>query len=288
MNYRHAYHAGNFADVLKHAVLLGTLESLLQKPAPLMYLDTHAGRGVYDLASESSRKTGEHHGGIDRLLEAQGLPPLLRRYIDAVRACNVEPRVRHYPGSPWLALHVLRAQDRAVLCEVQPDEAAALRTVFAGDGRAHVHQRDGYEALPALVPPSERRGLVLIDPPFEAQEEEFKRIQRALAAALSRWPRGVYAVWYPIKLTRTREPFWRWLRGCNATSVLAAELAVRDETSPLRLNGCGMVLLNPPWKLDQALAAALPTAARLLGEDGRGSWRLQWIKRELCDPRPGT
>ena len=280
MNYRHGFHAGNFADVLKHVALLGALDALMRKPAPLAYLDTHAGRGLYALDSEAARKTGEHRGGIDRLLDAHGLPPLLRRYLDAVRACDAGTPPAHYPGSPWLALHALRSGDRALLCELQPDEAAALRANLAHERRAHVHQRDGYEALPALLPPSEKRGLALIDPPFEAQEAEFKLIQRALAQVLPRWPQGVYAVWYPIKLARTREPFWRWLHGCDAKQVLAAELAVRAENSPLRLNGCGVVLLNPPWKLDQALAAALPVLAQLLGEDGQGAWRLQWLKRE--------
>ena len=280
MNYRHGFHAGNFADVLKHVVLLGALDALLRKPSPLAYLDTHAGRGLYALDSEAARKTGEHRGGIDRLLDAHGLSPLLRRYLDAVRACDAGMPPARYPGSPWLALHALRPGDRALLCELQPDEAAALRANLAHERRAHVHQRDGYEALPALLPPSEKRGLVLIDPPFEAQEVEFKLIQRALAQALPRWPQGVYAVWYPIKLARTREAFWRWLHGCDARQVLAAELAVRAENSPLRLNGCGVALLNPPWKLDQSLAAALPVLAQLLGEDGAGAWRLQWLKRE--------
>ena len=280
MNYRHGFHAGNFADVLKHVVLLGALDALLRKPAPLAYLDTHAGRGLYALDSEAARKTGERRGGIDRLLDAHGLPPLLRRYLDAVRACDAGTPPARYPGSPWLALHALRPGDRALLCELQPDEAAALRANLAHERRAHIHQRDGYEALPALLPPSEKRGLALIDPPFEAQEAEFKLIQRALAQVLPRWPQGVYAVWYPIKQARTREPFWRWLHGCGAKQVLAAELAVRAENSPLRLNGCGVVLLNPPWKLDQALAAALPVLAQLLGEDGQGAWRLQWLKRE--------
>lgn len=280
MNYRHGFHAGNFADVLKHVVLLGALDALTRKPAPLAYLDTHAGRGLYALDSEAARKTGERRGGIDRLLDAHGLPPLLRRYLDAVRACDAGTPPARYPGSPWLALHALRPGDRALLCELQPDEAAALRANLAHERRAHIHQRDGYEALPALLPPSEKRGLALIDPPFEAQEAEFKLIQRALAQVLPRWPQGVYAVWYPIKQARTREPFWRWLHGCGAKQVLAAELAVRAENSSLRLNGCGVVLLNPPWKLDQALAAALPVLAQLLGEDGQGAWRLQWLKRE--------
>ena len=280
MNYRHRFHAGNFADVLKHTILLGVLDALKRKPAPFAYLDTHAGSGVYALDSEAARKTGEFRAGVLRVLDASALPPLLRSYVEAVRACDAGTPLTRYPGSPWLAQHALRAQDRAVLCELLPDEATALRGQFHGDARMQVHQRDGYEALSALLPPAEKRGLVLIDPPFEAQEAEFKLIQRALGMALSRWPGGMFAVWYPIKLQRTREPLLRWLRGCAAQSVLVAELAVRAENSPLRLNGCGVALLNPPWKLDQALFAALPALARLLGENGQGDSRLLWLKRE--------
>jgi 23S rRNA (adenine2030-N6)-methyltransferase len=280
MNYRHAFHAGNFADVLKHTTLLGLLEALRRKPTPFAYLDTHAGRGLYALDSEAARKTGESRTGVLRMLDAGDLPPLLRGYVDAVRACDAHVPLMHYPGSPWLAQRALRMQDRAMLCELQPEEAGALRRQFQGDARVHVHQRDGYEALSALLPPPEKRGLVLIDPPFEAQEAEFKLIQRALAMALARWPQGTFAVWYPIKLQRTREPFLRWLRGCAARSVLVAELAMRAENSPLRLNGCGMAVLHPPWQLDQALSAALPVLARLLGEDGQGDARLLWLKRE--------
>ena len=280
MNYRHEFHAGNFADVLKHVILLGVLDALKRKTAPFAYLDTHAGSGVYAVDSQAARKTGEFRAGVLRVLDASDLPPLLRHYVEAVRACDPGTPLTRYPGSPWLAQYALRAQDRAVLCELQPEEATALRAHLHGDARMHVHQRDAYEALRALLPPVEKRGLALIDPPFEAQEAEFKLIQRALATALSRWPGGTFAVWYPIKLQRTREPFLRWLQGCAAQSVLVAELAVRTENSPLRLNGCGIALLNPPWKLDQALSAALPALARLLGEDGQGDSRLLWLKRE--------
>lgn len=279
MNYRHAFHAGNFADVLKHSVLLAVLDALLQKPAPLLALDTHAGRGLYALDAAAAQRTGEYQGGIARLAAARGLPPPLARYRAAVQACAAQ-HPRHYPGSPWLLLHALRSEDQAVLCELEPGEAQALRALCAGDARAHVHQRDGYEALPALLPPAQRRGLVLIDPPYEAQEGEFDAIEKALARALQRFAQGVYLVWYPIKLARTREAFWRWLAGCGARSVLAAELAVRTENSPLRMNGCGMAILNPPWKLDAALATALPVLAQLLGETGQGQHRLHWLRRE--------
>jgi 23S rRNA (adenine2030-N6)-methyltransferase len=207
MNYRHAFHAGNFADVFKHTILVGLLQALKEKPAPFCYLDTHAGAGRYDLRGVEAARTGEAESGIVRLLGAQAeAPPLLRAYLDLIAALNLAGYSGHaiaiYPGSPLIASHLLRPSDRAVLCELQGEEAAALKALFAGDARIGVHQRDGYAALAALLPPKERRGLVLIDPPFEAQEGEFCAIEAALKSAYARWPTGIYAIWYPIKPRR--------------------------------------------------------------------------------------
>src|SRR5512142_174334 len=188
MNYRHAFHAGNFADVFKHAILLALLDALTGKDTPLCYFDTHAGRGAYRLDEAEALKTGEWRQGIGRLFDAAQTPEPLQRYVAAIRACNPDGELRVYPGSPLLAAQALRAGDRLVLCEMQPDEAAALRGQFRGDRRVHVHHRDGYAALNALLPPAEKRGLVLIDPPFEAQEAEFATIEAALAKAQARWP----------------------------------------------------------------------------------------------------
>lgn len=278
LNYRHAYHAGNFADVLKHAVLVGLIRALQAKPAPLCCLDTHAGRGRYDLRGEEARKTLEHRDGVQRLIGVDGLPPLLTDYLALVAACNASAEaIDIYPGSPLLMQSMLREHDRAVLCELHEEEAAALKTLFRSDTRVAVHRRDGYAALGALLPPTPRRGLVLIDPPFEAQAGEFALIQAALDKALARWPGGVYAVWYPIKQGAEVLPFHRWLAGCGSERVLVAEVGLRAADSPLRLNGSGMAIVNPPWRFEQVLEPAIQALARHLGDNGAGRARLTWL-----------
>ncbi len=283
MNYRHAFHAGNFADVFKHAILIGLIDALAAKPAPFCYIDTHAGAGRYDLRDEESRKTGEFVDGVRRLLVATSLADSLRPYFDLLRVANSAEANGHlniYPGSPLIAALAMRAGDRITLCEAQEAETTALKNLFAGDRRVGVHRRDGYAALSGFVPPHERRGLVLIDPPFEAQEAEFRAIESALAAAYSRWPTGIYAIWYPIKLHRQVLPFQRWFAARDIRKTLVAELMVDADDSPLRLNGCGMVIVNAPWQFDACLARLLPDLARLLARSPRASHRIEWLTRE--------
>ncbi|MGH8042613.1 MAG: 23S rRNA (adenine(2030)-N(6))-methyltransferase RlmJ [Rudaea sp.] len=283
MNYRHAFHAGNFADVFKHAILTGLLESLKAKQTPLCYFDTHAGAGRYDLRGEAARKTREHEAGVQRLLGATRLPAALHIYLNLVRALNsghASHEIRTYPGSPLIASLLLRESDRAVLCEVQDDEAMQLKKLFAGDARIGVHQRDGYAALGALLPPAERRGLVLIDPPFEAQDAEFRAIETALAAALARWPSGIYAIWYPIKLRQQTLAFQRWFARKKIANVLCAELLLHPDNSALRLNGCGMVIVNPPWKFDRQLEELLPVLREHLTQSRFGQQRVEWLTTE--------
>jgi 23S rRNA (adenine2030-N6)-methyltransferase len=277
MNYRHAFHAGNFADVFKHAILLALLDALTAKDKPLCYFDTHAGRGAYRLDDAEALKTGEWRQGIGRLFADTQTPEPLQRYVTAIHACNPDGVLRIYPGSPLLAAQALRPDDRLVLCEMQPDEVAALRGEFRNDRRVHVHERDGYAALNALLPPAEKRGVVLIDPPFEAREGEFAAIEAALARAHTRWPNGVYAAWYPIKSHRTITPFHRHLSQGPFERVLVTELMVLPDDSPLRLNGCGMLVANPPWQLDTTLAAMLPALRNLLAQSPRASQRLHWL-----------
>jgi 23S rRNA (adenine2030-N6)-methyltransferase len=288
MNYRHAYHAGNHADVLKHVVLLAAIDALSRKDTPFFVLDTHAGRGRYDLQAEEAGKTGEAEAGITLLLawarNARPLPTAIARYRDALRGEGDDDGRRHYPGSPLLAARAMRGTDRLAACELQPDEAEALKTLFAGVARepgprVEIHARDGYGAMKALLPPKEKRGLVLIDPPYEAQGAEFDAVIAALRDAFVRWPTGSFAVWYPIKQRRTMLPFLRKAAALPCKQALVAELLVRTDDSPLRMNGSGMLLLNPPWKLDTEIAGALPALAKALGESG-AAHRLEWIKQE--------
>ena len=274
MNYRHVYHAGNFADVLKHVVLIALIEALKTKQTPFAVLDTHAGAGRYSLASEEALKTGEFRDGVMRLLAAERLPTLVHAYLNLVRPQN---GVQHYPGSPLIAAQLLRDSDRLILCEVQDAEVESLRQLFARDGRVAVHQRDGYQAMAALLPPAEKRGLVLIDSPFEAQEQEFRIIEEALTAAHKRFANGVYAVWYPIKLRQSVLPFHRWLKESGMRKVLVAEICVHPDNSALRLNGCGMAIVNAPYKLDRTLAEILPTLATTLAQSRYAQFKLEWL-----------
>ena len=285
MNYRHAFHAGNHADVLKHVTLLAMLDLLQQKDAPFFVLDTHAGRGRYLLQSEAAGKTPEAASGVLRLAGLQTPPAAIARYLQAVAAANPVDTLIAYPGSPLLTAQAMRSQDRLAACELQPEEAEALKSLSAGARRVGVHARDGYGATRALLPPRAdgvryARGLLLIDPPYEAQDAEYPRIVEAVAECLARWPQAAVAIWYPIKQRRTLRPFFRDLAALPARGLLLAELLVRPDDSPLRLNGSGMAVLNPPWKLDQQLADALPVLERALGEDAGAGTRLEWLHRE--------
>ena len=282
MNYRHAFHAGNHADVLKHVVLLALCEALAAKPAPCFALDTHAGRGLYRLEGGEARRSGEAADGIARL--RPGVDPVIDRYLDAVAACRTANGGDSYPGSPWLLAHALRAQDRIACCELQADEAAALKANFATEARVAVHRRDGYAAIKALLPPQVggqryARGLVLVDPPYEAQLAEFDAAFAALRDGLARWPQATFALWYPIKQRRALQPMLREAAGLPAKSALLAELLVRAGDSPLRMNGSGMLLLNPPFALERHLQAGLPALRAMLEErEGHGDARIEWLR----------
>jgi 23S rRNA (adenine2030-N6)-methyltransferase len=263
MNYRHAYHAGNFADVMKHALLVWLLRAMARKPAPFAVLDTHAGAGAYDLAGEEAQRTGEAAGGIMRLLDAP--PDALQDYVGVVQ------RLGLYPGSPVLIRALLRPADRLVCCELHPEEYGKLRRRTARDKQIFAHQRDGYEALTALLPPAEKRGLVLIDPPYE-DEQEFARIVAGLRGGVARFPAGVFAAWYPIKHRAPVRAFHAALRESGLRDIVAAEFLLRDPLDPARLNGCGLVVMHPPWRFEAEAPAILQALLSRLanGEPGAG------------------
>lgn len=284
MNYRHGFHAGNHADVLKHLVLIALLEALKRKEAAFFVLDTHAGRGRYDLAGGQAAKTGEAKSGIGKLWAAKPHPaPALAKYLSAV-ANSQAGAPDSYPGSPLLVSQALRPQDRFAACEVVADEATALKALLASDPRSHVHHRDGYAAIKAMLPPKDGatrigRALVLVDPPYELQEGEYPLIVAALGDALLRFPQAMFAVWYPIKQRPSLHPFFRKVSALPAKSVLAVELLVRPDDSPLRMNGSGMLLVNPPWQIEKDIEPALKPLAQAMGEAG-ASWRLTWLKQD--------
>lgn len=274
MNYHHIYHAGGFTDLLKHAGLCELLRLLLSKDKKLFVLDTHAGTGGYDLGGELAARTGEAAGGIVRLAAAprDGMPEPVARYLAAVRAYDRKfgsptgtgaagGGPRHYPGSPRLIRAALRPGDRFVACEMHPADALTLKREFAGDRAVEVRQADGYQVLKAVLPPPERRGLILIDPPFEAADE-FERLARAVRHGLRRFATGCYAIWYPIKDEAAVAGF---LGAIEAPRLLTMTLRLGDGGEGGKLTACGLAVINPPWRFDEAMAEALPFIARVLG-----------------------
>jgi 23S rRNA (adenine2030-N6)-methyltransferase len=282
VNYRHAFHAGNFADVFKHVVLCRVLNYLRTKPAAFRVIDTHAGAGLYDLSGAEASRGGEWHDGIERLMAAQFAAPvaaLLAPYLEVVGALNERGRLKICPGSPAVARAWLRPQDRLIACEIEPQAMAALRQNLRGDTRIKTLDVDGWTALSAYVPPPERRGLVLVDPPFE-QDGDFHRLSHGLAEAHRKWSTGIFVLWYPIKDRGEPDALVKRLRRLGIAKILQAELNVAALSDATRLNGCGLILVNPPWTLESELSALLPALAGTLGRDGKGAFKLDWLTRE--------
>jgi 23S rRNA (adenine2030-N6)-methyltransferase len=281
MNYRHAFHAGNFADVVKHIILSRLVEYLKKKPGAFRVIDTHAGIGRYDLSSAEAQRSPEWQEGIGRLLAAQ-LPAkaaeLMAPYLDVVRAEN-PGKLKAYPGSPWLVRKLFRSQDRLEALELQPEDARALTKLFAGDVQARIIHLDGWLALNAHLPPKEKRGLVLVDPPFE-EPGEFERIVDGLVKGHRKFATGTFALWYPLKETRAVDLFIRSLKATGIPKILRAEVSIRPASNPPRLYGSGMIIVNPPFTLEGELRVLLPALAKLLGDDGLGRHRLEWIAGE--------
>ncbi|MBT1155135.1 23S rRNA (adenine(2030)-N(6))-methyltransferase RlmJ [Aminobacter anthyllidis] len=284
MNYRHAYHAGNFADVVKHAVLARLVEYLKRKDKAFRVIDTHAGIGLYDLSSEAARKTGEWHDGIGRLIDAQ-LPvdaaELLEPYLDAVRAVNAEGGIERYPGSPVIARHLLRKQDRLSAIELHPEDAKTLASVFEGDFQTRVTELDGWLALGAHLPPKEKRGLVLVDPPFEVSGE-FDRLVDGLKKAHKRWPGGIFALWYPVKDRKAVAAFRDDLADAGIPKIMDIEFYIRPPSAEPRLDGTGMVVVNPPYQLESELRIMLPVLSKVLAESAGARWSVEWLAGEAA------
>jgi 23S rRNA (adenine2030-N6)-methyltransferase len=272
MNYRHAYHAGNFADVVKHAVLARLVEYLKLKDKAFRVVDTHAGRGMYDLSAEEAGKTGEWKQGIGRILSHRFAPDaasLLAPYLDAVWAANPAGGLKRYPGSPWIVRKLLRKQDRLSAIELHPAEIAELKMLLAGDFQSRAIELDGWLALGAHLPPKEKRGLVVIDPPFE-QDSEFDRMVDGVKGAHKRWPGGTYLLWYPIKDREAVGDFRKRLADSGIPKLIDIRFELRAPSTEPRLDGCGLAVVNPPFTLDAELKVILPALLGVL-RDGPGA-----------------
>lgn len=287
MNYRHAYHAGNFADVLKHAILALVIEYLKRKPAPFRVIDTHAGIGLYDLAAEEAVKTGEWRDGIGRLWMQQmpgDIEEALAPYFASVRSVNDGEALRHYPGSPLVARALMRAQDALVANELHPDDHQALVQRLRGDKRVRVTNIDGWIALRSLLPPKERRGVVLVDPPFEVEGER-ERLVSGLKDGLTRFANGIYLLWYPIKDLAQACTLKRDIAALDVSKLLSAEIFVHQPGDAQRLNGCGLLVINPPYQLDEHLGRLLPFLAERLGQSTGAGYELAWLAGEGLESR---
>ncbi len=289
MNYRHQFHAGNFADVMKHALLVALLRAMQKKEKGFLFLDTHAGRGGYDLATAATGDTlarqPEWPAGVGRLAGGSDLPAAVADYwqlvVEFSARAGGEPNhlPRFYPGSPWFAQRLARPQDRVVLSEKHPDEFLALASEFRAATRVAVLEMDGYTALRATLPPAERRALTLIDPPFE-QQDEFARIIGALSDGLKRLAGGVFAVWYPLTARARVDDFFDAVLGLRPPPTLFAELTIAGEDAPMKMKGCGLLVINPPWQFDREAAAALAWLAPVLAQAPGGSQRVTWLVPE--------
>lgn len=282
MNYSHAFHAGNFADVMKHIILTRLIEYLKKKDAAFRVIDTHAGIGRYDLTGEIAKRSPEWLDGIGKVM-AKGLPQkataLAAPYLAVIKSENPGEKLTTYPGSPLLVRRLLRPQDRLSALELHPEYAERLGKLFDGDFQVRVIHLDGWLALNAHLPPKEKRGLILVDPPFE-EPDEFGRLVDGLSKAHRKFPTGIYALWYPLKDTRAVHDFISDMRATEIPRMLRVELSVRPAANPPRLHGSGLILVNPPFTLEDELRALMPALATLLGDEGAGRHKIEWIRGE--------
>lgn len=280
LSYRHSFHAGNHADVLKHIVQMLIIENLQQKEKGFYYLDTHSGVGRYRLFSEQAEKTGEYQQGIARLWQQQNAPAEVARYLDLIKKINYGGKeLRYYAGSPLIAALMLRTQDRALLTELHPTDFPLLRNNFKEFANVSAKRDDGFQQLKATLPPKERRGLVLIDPPYELKED-YDLVVQAISEGYKRFATGIYAIWYPVVL---RQQTKRMIKGLEATGIrkiLQIELAVKPDSDQRGMTASGMIVINPPWQLESQMRQVLPYLTQTLVPEGTGSWTLNWITPE--------
>lgn len=279
LSYRHSFHAGNHADVLKHTVQSLIIESLKEKDKPFLYLDTHAGAGRYQLSGEHAERTGEYLEGIARIWAQESVPEELKTYLEAVSALNPRGDLRFYPGSPLIAAHLLRDHDKLNISELHPSDFPLLRNEFSRDNRARVVREDGYQQLKSQLPPLSRRGFVLIDPPYELKSD-YQAVVKGIQEGHRRFATGTYAVWYPVVL---RQQIKRMVKDFQATGIrkiLQIELAVRPDSDQRGMTASGMIVLNPPWKLEAQMKSVLPWLHKVLVPEGTGHTLVEWITPE--------
>ncbi|WP_375752099.1 23S rRNA (adenine(2030)-N(6))-methyltransferase RlmJ [Vibrio sp. HN007] len=278
LSYRHSFHAGNHADVIKHIVQSLILDALKQKDKPFVYHDTHSGVGRYDLTHEWSEKTGEYKQGIERVWQSASIPEEVQSYLSAVKSLNEDSELRYYPGSPRVARAQIRQQDRMILTELHPSDYPLLQQEFHRDRQVKIFKEDGFQRLKASLPPAERRGLVLIDPPYELAKE-YRDVVRAIAQSHKRWATGIYAIWYPVVNRADIDGMIEGLEGLGIRKILQIELGVSPDTNERGMTASGMIVINPPWKLEEQMKQVLPFLKDAIAPV-TGSYKLDWIVPE--------
>ncbi|PHM38881.1 ribosomal RNA large subunit methyltransferase J [Xenorhabdus mauleonii] len=279
LSYRHSFHAGNHADVLKHTVQSLIIESLKTKEKPFLYLDTHAGAGRYQLSGEHAERTGEYLEGIARIWQRDDIPEELAAYMDAVKALNPNNSLRYYPGSPLIARHLLRDYDELNLSELHPSDFPLLRAEFSRDRRTRVLREDGYQQLKSKLPPRSRRGFILIDPPYELKSD-YQKVVQGIQEGYKRFATGTYALWYPVVLRQQIKRLVKDLEATGIRKILQIELGVRPDSDQRGMTASGMIVINPPWKLEQQMKAVLPWLQQVLIPEGTGHTSVEWIVPE--------
>lgn len=278
LSYRHSFHAGNHADVVKHIVQSLILDALKQKDKPFVYHDTHSGVGRYDLQDERSEKTGEYKQGIARIWQRDDIPADIASYIDAIKALNDGDTLRYYPGSPKVARAQLREQDRMVLTELHPSDFPLLLQEFRGDRQVRIYKEDAFARLKASLPPKERRGVVLIDPPYELKHE-YMDVVKAIQESYKRWATGTYAIWYPVVYRENIDKMIQGLENLGIRKILQIELGVEPDTEERGMTASGMIVINPPWKLESQMQAILPWLQEAIAPT-HGFYKVDWIVPE--------
>lgn len=280
LSYRHSFHAGNHADVLKHIVQMLIIENLQLKEKGFYYLDTHSGVGRYRLFSEEAEKTAEYQEGIARLWDKEDLPEEVQRYVSLVKKLNYGGKeLRYYAGSPFIAAQLLRPQDRALLTELHPADYPLLRNTFKDFANVSTKRDNGFQQLKATLPPKERRGLVLIDPPYELKED-YDLVVKAIEEGYKRFATGIYAIWYPVVLRQQTKRIIKGLENTGIRKILQIELAVRPDSEQRGMTASGIIVINPPWTLEDQMKKILPYLTRTLVPEGTGSWSVNWITPE--------
>ncbi|MER1688031.1 23S rRNA (adenine(2030)-N(6))-methyltransferase RlmJ [Proteus mirabilis] len=279
LSYRHSFHAGNHADVLKHIVQTLIIESLKEKEKPFLYLDTHAGAGRYQLTNAHATRTGEYLEGIARLWQQEEVPELILPYLEAVGSLNTSDELRYYPGSPLLAAKLLREQDLLMLTELHPTDFPLLRTEFSRDKRVRVCREDGFGQLKSKLPPVSRRGFALIDPPYELKQD-YSAVVKGIVEGYKRFATGTYAIWYPVVHRQQIKRMLKELEATGIRKILQIELAVKPDSDQLGMTASGMIVINPPWKLASQMASILPWLHKALVPEGTGHTLVEWVVPE--------